>query len=75
VSDPRAPEWQAAFEVRVNWWKRIADLRRAAGADVLTIAPEFGLLPYLPTLPFTNTPVASQWDINVHMMELLRQRL
>ncbi len=75
VSDPRAPEWQAALEVHVHWWKRIADLRRTAGADVLTIAPEFGPPPYLPTLPFTNMPVASQWDINVHMMELLRQRL
>jgi hypothetical protein len=25
-------------------------------------------------LPYTCQPVASQWDINVHMMNLLRAR-
>lgn len=75
VPDPRAPEWQAAVEAHLCWWKRIAAAKRAAGADQLTITPEFGPPPYLPTLPWTQIPVASQWDINVHMMNYLREQL
>jgi sugar phosphate isomerase/epimerase len=75
VSDPRAPEWQPAVEAHFHWWKKIADLKRHNGDPYLTIAPEFGPPPYLPTLPFTQMPVASQWDINCHMMQWLRARL
>ncbi|GAA4234684.1 hypothetical protein GCM10022291_14700 [Postechiella marina] len=32
---------------------------------------EFGPVPYLPTLPFTNTPVSSQWEMNIFMKNLL----
>lgn len=75
VSDPRAPEWRPAVEAHLRWWRRIAEAKRAAGAEALTITPEFGPPPYLPVLPWTQMPVASQWDINVHMMHLLRERL
>jgi sugar phosphate isomerase/epimerase len=75
VSDPQAPEWQPAVEAHVRWWERIAVAKRAAGAERLTVTPEFGPPPYLPVLPWTQMPVASQWDINVHMMHLLRDRL
>jgi hypothetical protein len=75
VSDPRALEWQPAVEAHVHWWKKIADSKRHAGAQFLTITPEFGPPPYLPVLPFTETPVASQWEINLHMMQLLRVAL
>ncbi|HMP77192.1 MAG TPA: TIM barrel protein [Kiritimatiellia bacterium] len=74
VSDPRAPEWESALEAHLKWWDRCVAHKRAVGADRLTIAPEFGPPPYLPVLPFTREPVASQWDINVHMMNLLRAR-
>jgi hypothetical protein len=40
----------------------------------MTILTEFGPPDYLPTLPYTRQPVASQWDINVHMMQLLKKR-
>lgn len=75
VPDPRAPEWQSAVDVHVGWWKRIATAKREAGAAQLTITPEFGPPPYLTTLPWTQMPVASQWDLNVHMMHLLREHL
>jgi len=75
VPDPRVPEWQAAVEVHLAWWKKVTAVKRAAGAARLTIAPEFGPPPYLPTLPWTQMPVASQWDINMHMMHLLREHL
>jgi len=28
----------------------------------------------MPTLPYTQQPLANQWEINVHMMKLLRKR-
>ena len=74
VSDPRAPEWQDALDAHLVWWDRIVAAKRESGAAQLTFTPEFGPPPYFPTLPWTQMPVASQWDINVHMMRLLRDR-
>jgi hypothetical protein len=74
VSDPRAPEWANALNAHLKWWDKIIAARRAEGLSQFTITPEFGPPPYLPTLPYTCQPVASQWDINVHMMNLLRAR-
>jgi hypothetical protein len=62
-------------ETSISAGGKVAAAKRSAGASQLTIAPEFGPPPYLPTLPWTQTPVASQWDINVHMMSLLREHL
>jgi sugar phosphate isomerase/epimerase len=73
VSDPRAPEWQHALEAHQAWWRHIFALRKSAGARELTITPEFGPPPYMPTLPFTQIPVASQWEINFHMMHRLKE--
>lgn len=74
VSDPRAPEWKDALETHANWWDRIRQNQQKAGKD-LTITCEFGPAPgYLPTLPYTQQPVVSQWDVNVFMMEFLKKR-
>jgi len=48
--------------------------RQKSGAQATTITPEFGPAPYMPALPYTKMPVASQWDINVYMMNLLKER-
>lgn len=75
VPDPRAPEWQPAVQAHLAWWDCVVARKRAAGPGaLLTITPEFGPPPYLPTLPFTQQPVASQWDVNVHMLNLLKKR-
>ena len=74
VSDPRAPEWEQALEVHLAWWDRIIAKHKGKKTPVLTITPEFGPLPYMPALPYTRQPVASQWEINTYMMNLLRQR-
>ena len=74
VSDPRAPEWRQALEAHLAWWDQIVQHHREKGSRVLTITTEFGPLPYMPALPFTAMPVSSQWDINLHMMRLLRER-
>ncbi|MFN4144647.1 MAG: sugar phosphate isomerase/epimerase family protein [Runella sp.] len=75
VNDPRAPEWKSCVEAHLAWWDKIVALHRQKGSASLTITSEFGPAPgYLPTLPFTNLPVASQWDINVYMKNLLKER-
>lgn len=74
VSDPRAPEWAGALEAHMKWWDRIVAHRRAGGARRLTICPEFGPVPYLPVLPYTRREVADPWEINLHMMNMLRER-
>jgi len=74
VSDPRAPEWKDAVNAHLKWWDRIVDTHCRAGVQQLTITPEFGPPPYFPILPWTKAPVGSQWDINLHMMQLLRRR-
>lgn len=74
VSDPRAPEWKAAVDAHLKWWDRIVAHKRAAGAKAFTICPEFGPVPYMPVLPYSLEPVANQWEINVFMMNMLRNR-
>jgi sugar phosphate isomerase/epimerase len=73
VSDPRAPEWEAALNAHLAWWDRIVALKKAAGAP-LTMLSEFGPVPYTPALPYTRAPVSDAWQINVWMMELFRKR-
>jgi sugar phosphate isomerase/epimerase len=74
IPDPRAPEWAFAVEHHLGWWDRIVQAQRDAGKSLITISPEFGPYPYIPMIPFTNTPVADQWEINVFMKDLLRER-
>jgi sugar phosphate isomerase/epimerase len=73
VSDPRAPEWENAVKAHFAWWDKVVERRRKAGKQV-TILTEFGPPDYMPTLPYTRQPVANQWDINVYMMQVLRER-
>ncbi|MEO7190200.1 MAG: TIM barrel protein [Vicinamibacterales bacterium] len=74
VNDPRAVEWRSTVDQHLAWWDRVVELRRQAGAPSLTFLTEFGPPNYMPTLPNTQAPVASQAEINLHMLKLLRQR-
>ena len=75
VNDPRAPEWKEALETHATWWDTVRQRLQTAGASEQTITCEFGPAPgYLPTLPYTQQPVVSQWDVNVFMMGFLRKR-
>lgn len=73
VNDPRAPEWEAAVKAHVGWWDKIIE-RKAAKGEQMTVLTEFGPPDYMPTLPYTRQPLADQWAVNVHMMNLLRKR-
>jgi sugar phosphate isomerase/epimerase len=74
VSDPRAPEYAEVLSAHLGWWDRIVRCHRERGSDLLTVTPEFGPYPYMPSLPYTGQPVADQWALNVHMMDELRRR-
>ena len=73
VSDPRAPEWSDAVKAHFSWWDNVVETKRKEGKR-MTFLTEFGPADYMPTLPYTRQAVANQWDINVHMMEVLRKR-
>jgi sugar phosphate isomerase/epimerase len=74
VNDPRAPEWAQAVERHLGWWDKAIEHQIAAGVGQITLLTEFGPPHYLPALPYTRQPVANQWEINVHMMKILRAR-
>jgi len=73
VNDPRAPEWGETLEKHLQWWDAVADAHKAKGTS-FTVTTEFGPATYMPLLPYSQMPVANQWDINIHMMHLLRDR-
>ncbi len=73
VSDPRAPEWAAAVKAHLDCWDKIVALKKQQGST-LTILTEFGPPNYMPVVPYTQQPVANQWEINIYMMNLLRKR-
>jgi sugar phosphate isomerase/epimerase len=75
VPDPRAAEWQPAVEAHLGWWQAIVNERKAAGAQVLTICPEFGPPPYLVTLPGSGRPIVDLWEVNRYMKDFLKKRL
>jgi sugar phosphate isomerase/epimerase len=74
IPDPRAPEWRKVLGRHMSWWDRI--IRRATdeNREFFTITPEFGPYPYMTILPHTRKPISNQWDINVSMMQLLKER-
>ncbi len=72
ISDPRAPEWGNEMRIFTGWWKRIVQKFIVEKRPFLTITPEFGPVPYMGTLPFTNKPVGDQWEINTYMKNYLK---
>lgn len=73
VNDPRAGEWKDTVNIHLGWWDKVVEHHVQEGKN-LTITTEFGPAGYLPVLPYTQQPVADQWDINVYMMNLLKKR-
>ncbi len=74
VNDPFAPEWKSHTEAFINWWKKIVTVQSVTGKRLFTITPEFGPVPYMPTLPHSQKPLADQWQINIQMKEMLKRK-
>lgn len=75
VSNPQAPEWQGHLDQFIHWWQQIITIKKQSGQSLFTITPEFGPTPYMPTVPFTQEPLSSQWDNNVFMKDYLKATL
>jgi hypothetical protein len=75
VNDPFAPEWEHHFSLYEKWWQSIIDFKKQKKAKSITITPEFGPAPYMPSMPFTKEPLCNQWDINYKMMLRLKETL
>ncbi|MEP6626687.1 MAG: hypothetical protein ABJA32_01840 [Ginsengibacter sp.] len=74
VPDPRAPEWKYAMDHFLAWWDRIVDVNARNGSEILSFTTEFGPVPYMVTIPFTNQPVADQFELNCYMKDILKER-
>ena len=75
VNHPKAKENEKALKAHLGWWKKIILNAMKSGANEFWICTEFGPEPYLQTLPFTNLPVANQWEINLFMKKLVEKEL
>jgi sugar phosphate isomerase/epimerase len=73
ITDPRAPEWKNDLDAHLAIWDRVVERKRKEG-ELVTITTEFGPAPYMTSLPYTRQPIASQWEINVFMKDLLTKR-
>lgn len=72
VNDPFAPEWQDHFTQFETWWQSIIKYHKNKNTKTFTITPEFGPAPYMPSMPFTKQPLGNQWEINLKMMNHLK---
>jgi len=75
VNDPQAPEWKRAVGRHLDLWEQIIRKCWAENPRPMTVTSEFGPPTYMPALPYTQQPVADQWQANVYMMNALKQRL
>ncbi len=73
VNDFTAPEWQETVETFLDWWKQILEYHKSN--QRFTILTEFGPDPYMPNMPFSRIPLTDQWQANVNMKNLLKQRI
>jgi sugar phosphate isomerase/epimerase len=74
VPDPRDTMWKEAVDFHLQCWDKIISLKKESGAIEMTITPEFGAPPYLTLLPFSHEPICNQWEVNVYMMNMLKER-
>ncbi len=75
VNDPRAPEWREAVDLYLGWWDQIIAAHDEKGSSAFTITTEFGPPPYTPVIPHTQEPVSDQWELNLHMLDVLKKRM
>lgn len=73
INDPRAPEWESTVKQHLLWWDKVVERKKQRG-ERITFLTEFGPPDYMPTMPYSRKPLADLWEVNVHMMQLLRKR-
>jgi sugar phosphate isomerase/epimerase len=74
VSHPFAPEHAEALAAHLACWQLFTERAVKRGAPPPSFTPEFGPDGYMPTLPFTDQPVADLLTINTAMAQWLRRQ-
>lgn len=74
VNDPEAPEWKKALDRHLDIWEKIIRTHWRVN-NIFTVTTEFGPAGYMPTLPYTQVPVADQWKANLYMMKMIKKRM
>ncbi|MBW4529092.1 MAG: hypothetical protein KME02_00250 [Aphanothece saxicola GSE-SYN-MK-01-06B] len=74
VSHPFAPEHAEALAAHRACWQLFTERALQRGAPPPSFTPEFGPDGYMPTLPFTDQPVADLLTINTAMAQWLRRQ-
>jgi sugar phosphate isomerase/epimerase len=74
VNNLKAPEWQQHTQTFLHWWDRIITHQETTGTAVLPICAEFGPVPYMPAEPFTQKVFSNQWETNIWIKNVLKER-
>ncbi len=74
VPHPGAPEYKYELNMHESWWDSIIEHRKAKNVPFLTVTPEFGPIPYMNALPYTNQPVTDLWEVNYWMAKRFQER-
>jgi len=72
VPDPRLNQYAEPLTYFSKLWKAIIKKKIDQGAQMITVTPEFGPPPYMWTRLDNNEAVASQWDINLFIQQLIK---
>lgn len=73
VNHPFAPEWISRLQIFLGWWQDIVNFHHQR--NNMSITPEFGPYPYMPQMPFDQTPLADQHGLNREMKTYLQTHL
>ncbi|TVZ10386.1 hypothetical protein JM80_2924 [Cellulophaga sp. RHA_52] len=74
VNYPFSKENHIFLKTFTNWWQQVITNAQTLGKDTFYICPEFGPYPYMPYQPNTTKHLVNQWDLNVKMMQYLKQQ-
>jgi len=74
VTDPRATENEEALMHHLKCWDKWIAHRKESNISKCTITPEFGPYPYMAYEIGKETPIASQWELNCFMKDMLSRR-
>ena len=74
VNDPSGPEWKIVLDRHLDIWETVIQ-KNWNEKKIATITTEFGPPNYMPTIPFTRKPLSDQWENNVFIMNMLKDRI
>ena len=73
IPDPRDDQYKSAIQAHFTWWDKVVTML-AENNETITMTAEFGPPGYMWTLPYTKAPVANNWDINLAMLQIWKDR-